>query len=267
MSYFPMFVQLEGASCLVVGGGAVAARKVRALLDFGAQVTVVAPEIGEEIRRMEKRIGRGPGSEDSDAGDGFEFGGLDAGDDSEFGDSDAGGRFGRMSGVTCLLRGFQPGDLDGRALVVAATGDAALNHRVSLLCREKKIPVNAVDQKEDCTFIFPSYVKRGEVTAAVSSGGSSPLLARYLREQIEEALPESVGPLAEALGAARPYVKEQLESEEKRREVFRRLLAAGLEKGEAPGPEEIERLVREMKETEKPARKARKESEETEKPV
>ena len=66
-----------------------------------------------------------------------------------------------------------------------------------------------------------------------------------------KALPESMGSLAEALGAARPYVKEQLKSEEKRREVFRRLLAVGLEKGEAPGQQEIERLVREAKEAEK----------------
>lgn len=52
MAYFPFMIQLEGASCLVGGGGKVAARKVKMLVSFGAQVTVVAPEICEELKRL-----------------------------------------------------------------------------------------------------------------------------------------------------------------------------------------------------------------------
>lgn len=184
MSYFPMYIELKDAPCLVVGGGKVALRKVEVLLEFGAKVYVVAPEIAEELRKNTK--------------------------------------------VLCRIRPFQETDLKEMTLVVAATGNTALNHEISLLCREKKIPVNAVDQKEDCTFIFPSYVKRGEVTAAVTSGGLSPVLTQYLKKQIEEQMPEEIGIAAEALGEVRPYVKAALPGEEQKKLVYKRLLELGL---------------------------------------
>lgn len=184
MSYFPMYIELKDAPCLVVGGGKVALRKVEVLLEFGAKVYVVAPEIAEELRKNTK--------------------------------------------VLCGIRPFQETDLKEMTLVVAATGNTALNHEISLLCREKKIPVNAVDQKEDCTFIFPSYVKRGEVTAAVTSGGLSPVLTQYLKKQIEEQMPEEIGIAAEALGEVRPYVKAALPGEEQKKLVYKRLLELGL---------------------------------------
>lgn len=184
MSYFPMYVELKDASCLVVGGGNVALRKAETLLEFGAKVYVTAPEIVKELRSNPR--------------------------------------------VICRLRPFQEADLKDMTLVVAATKDAALNHRISLLCREQKIPVNAVDQKEDCTFIFPSYVKRGEVTAAVTSGGLSPVLTQYLRKRIEERMPENIGIVAEALGEVRSYVKAALPGEEQKKRVYRKLLELGL---------------------------------------
>ena len=52
MAYFPLFVNLEGRRVLVVGGGKIAARRIRTLLEFGCEITVVAPEVGEELREM-----------------------------------------------------------------------------------------------------------------------------------------------------------------------------------------------------------------------
>ena len=49
MTYFPMFLKLENAPCLVAGGGAVALRKVKTLLSFGAKITLVAPETVPEL--------------------------------------------------------------------------------------------------------------------------------------------------------------------------------------------------------------------------
>ncbi len=71
-------------------------------------------------------------------------------------------------------------DFNEADFVIAATDDQKTNHEISHMQR-KKIPVNAVDQKEDCGFIFPSYVKEGEVVAAFSSGGQSPLITQYLK--------------------------------------------------------------------------------------
>ena len=69
-----------------------------------------------------------------------------------------------------IFRTFMEEDFKEAELVVAATNDPKVNSEISKICMQKKIPVNAVDQKEDCSFIFPSYVKEGEVVAAFSSG-------------------------------------------------------------------------------------------------
>ena len=67
--------------------------------------------------------------------------------------------------------------------MIAATDDQKTNHEISQICRRKKIPVNAVDQKRRLQLYFPSYVKEGEVVAAFSeSGGQSPLITQYLRK-------------------------------------------------------------------------------------
>lgn len=210
MSYFPMYVELEGMPCLVAGGGLVAVRKAEVLLDFGARVRVVAPELDERLKCNPR--------------------------------------------IQAFARRFQAQDVEGMGLVVAATEKAELNHEISLLCREKRIPVNAVDQKEDCTFIFPSYVKRGQVTAAVTTGGASPALARHLKGQLEMAVPWEMGALAEAIEKIRPFVKDRLPMEGQRRQVFERLLETGLLKlnGCQDGAElgvfcqaEAERLIKE----------------------
>ncbi len=78
-----------------------------------------------------------------------------------------------LKGVSYRRKSFDRSDLAGQELVVAATDDAEQNRRISELCREKHIPVNAVDQIKDCSFIFPAYLKEGEVVAAFSSGGQS----------------------------------------------------------------------------------------------
>ena len=183
MSYFPMYIELKEAPCLVVGGGRLAWRKVEVLLDFGAEVTVVAPILIKELKQNLK--------------------------------------------IRAITRPFQKGDIEEMALVVAATENEELNHRISVLCRKKNIPVNAVDQKEDCTFIFPAYVKHGQVTAAVTTGGSSPALAKYLKREIEKVIPKRIGELAEELERFRPYVKERLLEEQQRAWVFQKLFETG----------------------------------------
>lgn len=200
MAYFPMFIELEHVGCLIVGGGSIAVRKAEVLLDFGADVTVMAPDIHEDLRRNPE--------------------------------------------IICLLRQFQVQDLEDAELVVAATDDKELNHEISVQCRKRRIPVNAVDQKEDCTFIFPSYVKQGPVTAAVTSGGTSPAAAQYLRKRIEEVFPRNLGTVARLLGEVRPYVKRLLKAETQRKKVYEGLLETGLRQGEF-GREDVERMIEE----------------------
>lgn len=78
------------------------------------------------------------------------------------------------------------GDLtDGAALIIGATDDEKTNARISLDARRKGIPVNIVDDPQKCDFILPSLMLRGDLAIAIGTGGKSPALARYLREELE----------------------------------------------------------------------------------
>lgn len=199
MAYFPLFMQLKDCPCLVVGGGPVAWHKICVLQDFGGRVSVIAPEVCAEIKKMH--------------------------------------------GVVWYERNYEQTDLEGVRLVVAATSDESLNHQIAVDCRERGIPVNAVDQQRDCDFIFPSYVKQGEVVAAFSSGGQSPLLTQYLKKANEPIVTAFLGELARCLGELRQEVKECVEPEERRRQIYEEVLRLGLERGELPTKEEIEKLI------------------------
>ena len=116
-------------------------------------------------------------------------------------------------------RPFQDDDVNGQLLVVAATGDPTVNRAVQRACEEHRVLVNCVDDAEHSTAQFPAIVNRGRVTVGISTQGTSPTLARRLREQIEALLPDSVGPLAAYLGSRRDRVKGVL-SEPRARQKF-----------------------------------------------
>lgn len=128
-----------------------------------------------------------------------------------------------------IFRSFMEEDFEQADLVVAATDDKDVNHVISVICRQRKIPVNAVDQKEDCSFIFPSYVKEGEVVAAFSSGGQSPVITQYLKKEIKPVLTNELGQIAQTLGTLRTIAKECIETEELRKAFYQELLRIGLE--------------------------------------
>jgi len=107
-------------------------------------------------------------------------------------------------------RSFQDSDVDGVALVVAATDDQLVNRRVSALAHARKVPVNVVDQPSLCSFIFPSIVDRSPLLVAVSSGGSAPVLSRLLRARLETLIPSAYGTLVQLLGRHRDLVKSKL---------------------------------------------------------
>lgn len=138
---YPVNLVLEGRSCLVVGGGRVALRKVEGLVACGAKVLVVAPRLD-------------PGLSD-------------------------------QVGVTCEQRGWEPRDLAGVWLVIAATDDPAVNRAVYEAGERAGIWVNGADDPTNCSFTLPSVVRRGDLQVAVSTGGRSPALASWLRRRYE----------------------------------------------------------------------------------
>ncbi len=148
-----------------------------------------------------------------------------------------------MEGVICLEKEFTADDIAEWSLVVAATDDAVLNSQVSQLCRNKKVPVNAVDQIEDCSFIFPAYLKEGEVVAAFSSGGQSPSIAQYLKSQMKPAMTPLIGELAGCLGNIREIVKQCTQSEYDRKKIYQEILKLALDKDALPSEEEIRKTI------------------------
>lgn len=127
-----------------------------------------------------------------------------------------------------IFRTFMEEDFKEAELVVAATNDPKVNSEISKICMQRKIQVNAVDQKEDCSFIFPSYVKEGEVVAAFSSGGQSPMITQYLKEKIKPNLTEELGQIAQILGSLRAFAKSCIATKQQRKEFYKELLQIGL---------------------------------------
>ncbi len=108
------------------------------------------------------------------------------------------------SKITFLPRPYQEGDLIGAFLVIAATDDAAVNQSVWREAQQRGCLINVVDDPQHSNFILPAVVHRGEMSIAISTGGSSPALARRLRERIENLIGPEYGPLTEVLAELRP---------------------------------------------------------------
>ncbi|HHM05042.1 MAG TPA: uroporphyrinogen-III C-methyltransferase [Gammaproteobacteria bacterium] len=127
-------------------------------------------------------------------------------------------------GITHIRRAFADQDLANVHLVVAATNDRQTNRRVFELAETQGIPVNVVDQPDLCTFFFPSIIDRSPVVAAVSSGGTAPVLARHLRARLETLIPASYGRLAGVAAGFREQVKTRLKSTAGRRRFWEQAL-------------------------------------------
>ncbi len=192
MAYFPFFVDIEGKRCLIAGGGMVSYRKVLILKDFGPDITVVSPEMIPAMEALSE-----------------EYGGK----------------------LVLKYRDFADSDLDNTDFAVAGTSDEAVNRRISILCRERNIPVNVVDVKEECSFIFPALIKDEDIVVGISTGGSSPTIARYLKNNIKEAVPRGFGNMAKQLGAYREMVKNKVNREPVRAEIFKAMVDEGIRQG------------------------------------
>lgn len=202
MAYFPFFVDISGAECLVVGGGRVALRKIQKLMIFGAKIRVVAPEICEEISQMQLEIYR---------------------------------------------RRFEPADLDNADFVISATDDGNASREIFELCRERRIPVNTVDDQERCSFIFPALALRGDTTVGISTGGKSPLFASRLRKLIEEQLDERLGETGKLLGEIRPYVKKNFPDERSSKDAMNVIFDLCMSCGQIPEKQEVYKILDDLR--------------------
>ncbi len=150
--------------------------------------------------------------------------------------------FAVLGNVCLYCREFRDSDIDGAFAVIAATDDRTLNRHIFELCGAEKILVNTVDDPENCGFYFPALVQAGNVTAGISTGGASPIFARYIKEKVAGALDGKTLAAGDILAKYRPVIKQRFSTAEKRKEAAEALLQRCAD-GEPPDKNEIEELL------------------------
>ena len=149
-----------------------------------------------------------------------------------------------MEGIQRVQRKFHPADIVGKLFVIGATDDEAVNQQISDLCRAEGTLVNIVDDREKCSFFFPALVKKGEFVAGFSTGGGSPLAAQYIRQKVEDAVPDGFDRVVEVLSSVREQVKAEIPDIRKREKVFKEIFALALEKEGNITETEIGEIIR-----------------------
>jgi len=110
-------------------------------------------------------------------------------------------------------RAYSAGDIQGFDIVIVATDTVDLHKEIYEESRGSRILVNSVDNTDYCDFIFPSYVQKGDLTIAFSTGGASPAFAKQIRRHFEKIIPDTVGVFLKKMKALRstmPKGKERM---------------------------------------------------------
>ncbi len=95
--------------------------------------------------------------------------------------------------LTLEQRAYKTGDIEGFDVVIVATDTVDLHKKIYEESRGSRVLVNSVDNTEYCDFIFPSYIKKEDLTIAFSTGGASPAFAKRIRQHFEKIIPKNVG--------------------------------------------------------------------------
>jgi len=185
---FPISLKLQQQPCLIVGGGHIAYRKAVLLHKAGAVIHVIAPDIDANLLQLVE---------------------------------ESQGQY---------IQALYPAQiqLNDYRLVIAATDDYAVNTQVFEDCEALKILVNSVDDPPHCRFMVPAIVDRSPLVISVASNGTSPVLSRQIRTQLETSIPHGMGKLAEFSGKWRAAVKAKISNPDERRVFWEDLYASPL---------------------------------------
>ena len=125
--------------------------------------------------------------------------------------------------ITIENRSYTKGDIDGYDIVIVATDTVEIHKEIYEESRSSRILVNSVDNTAYCDFIFPSYVKRGDLTISISTGGASPAMAKRLRQYIERLIPSNIAQFLQEMRGLRktmPKGKERMQFFEEKTDKF-----------------------------------------------
>ena len=188
MDIFPISLKLQQQPCLIVGGGHIAYRKALLLAKAGAIIHVIAPEIESALLEIVQ--------------------------------SSQGQYLQAPFSLDMSLRDYR--------LVIAATNDKATNIQVFEACEAEKVLVNSVDDPPHCRFMVPAIIDRSPLVVSIATNGTSPVLSRQIRTQLEAAIPQGMGKLAEFSGKWRAAVKAKIQNPDERRIFWEDLYASPL---------------------------------------
>jgi siroheme synthase-like protein len=180
--YYPIFLDISKKSCLVVGGGNVAERKVSILLKFKANIKVVSPRISKPLQKLVEK-----------------------------------GR------IHVSQKEYDASDLNGVALVFAATDIESVNQSIRRDASERNIPVNVVDNPALCDFIVPSIVKKDPILIAISTSGTLPFLSKKLRKDIAEKITNDYVRYAGIVGRFRKLLIARIEDKKLRQNIMKEI--------------------------------------------
>ena len=203
MEIFPISLKLQQQLCLIVGGGRIAYRKAVLLAKAGAVLHVIAPEIEADLLALVEQT--------------------------------QGQYFSEAFKPPLNLRDYR--------LVIAATNDRAVNQQVFEVCEAEKVLVNSVDDPPHCRFMVPAIIDRSPLILSVASNGTSPVLSRQIRTQLETLIPHGMGKLAEFSGKWRARVKEKIANPDQRRIFWEDLYASPLKEQVFNGNEDAADLL------------------------
>ena len=205
---FPVFLKIEELSLLLVGGGKVGLEKLNAIVQNAPDTTisVVATEINEEIKSLAAAHPH----------------------------------------ITWQERPFRENDLENKEVVIVAVNDKAVSNYVRLLAKEKKLLVNVADTPEQCDFYLGSIVQKGDLKIAISTNGKSPTIAKRMREQLNELIPDEIEGVLENMHTIRQELRGDFNEKVKQLDDLTRVLAAKqitLEDAQKPEQKKWQRIV------------------------
>lgn len=184
MAYFPLFVDLKNKNILIIGGGKVAFRKVVKLIPFEGKITIIAPEICQELEKILKE----------------------------------------NCNLIYKKKEIEIDDINNFFMIISATNNKKINNFIAKICKEKNIFINTVDDIENCSFIFPALIKKDAFVAGFTTSGKAPDISAYLKNLTEKNIPENIEKVIENLGFLRQELKSQIPEQNVRAKIIHSLL-------------------------------------------
>jgi len=149
--------------------------------------------------------------------------------------------------IQWIEREYQPEDIRLGDYIIGATSCREVNARIAADANQAGKPVNIVDAPGLCTFIFPSLIKRGDLTVAITSNGKSPSTTQYVRKQMEEVVPESIEGILDRMGELRSVVPREIQDYHTRALVYRQVLSSLIESDNELSDEDVQKIIEEYR--------------------